>query len=351
MPFPPSHGDQITEPHVGDFVGNDVRRPHPLRLRCLLRIEEQQYLAEGDATEVLHSAESEVGDGHEIQLLAGVGDVVILGEMAQGEGADLQCEFRQVALADRVHDAQRHAVHVHRLGGLERADDEGHEIGGHFHGVVEGHQAPAVASGRFGNDGGVGDGVQVVRHDQGDAEHGLEVRLVEARKGAAGVGAFKLRGGDVVLFAVAVFEFGKVKSVQLVVEDALEAQHQAIIARRQGGAKPEPQAFLVCQQFCLRTAHVVAVGVFQGGGDDFQFGGVQPDGVGGLDYLKGDDDRAGKGRLLQVGLQGEIVTRRYDVAGQLVRIQVFGHAGDPFSDGCYTEGPYKVPSPSGEGVE
>ena len=244
---PPAHGNQVAEPHVGDFVGDDVRHAHPLGLRRLLRVEEQQHLAEGDATQVFHGPEGEIGNGDEVQLLAGVGDVVIRGKMTQGEGADLQREFRQVPLADGVHDAQRHAIHVHRLGGLERADDKGHEVGRHFHGVVEGHQPPAVARRRLRDDGSVGDGVQVVRHDEGDAENGLEIRLVEARKGAAGVGAFKLRGGDDVLVAVVVVEDGAVKAVQLVVEDALEAQHQAIAAGRQGGPKPEPQAFLVRQ--------------------------------------------------------------------------------------------------------
>ena len=118
--------------------------------------------------------------------------------------------------------------------------------------------------------------------------------------------------------------------MQLVVEDALEAQHQAIAAGRQGGAKPQPQPFLVCQQFRLGAAHVVAVGVLQGGGDDFEFGGVQPDGVGRFYHLEGDDDRTGEGGLLQVGLQGEVVTRRYGVAGQVVGIQVLGHESIPF---------------------
>ena len=104
---------------------------------AVVGVDEQQDLAEGDAAEVLHGAEGEVGDGDEVELVARVGDAVVVGEEAQAERADLEGEVGEVALAPRVHDPQRGAVDVDRLGDLERADDERHQVGRHRHGVGE----------------------------------------------------------------------------------------------------------------------------------------------------------------------------------------------------------------------
>ena len=66
------------------------------------RVDQQQRLAEGDAAEVLHRAEGEVGHGDEVELVARVGDAVVVGEEAQRERADLEGEGGEVALAGRV---------------------------------------------------------------------------------------------------------------------------------------------------------------------------------------------------------------------------------------------------------
>ena len=49
------------------------------------------------------------------------------------------------SLAGLVHDAQRHAADVDRVGDLELADDESDEIRGEEHRVGEPHAAAAVA--------------------------------------------------------------------------------------------------------------------------------------------------------------------------------------------------------------
>ena len=56
----------------------------------LVGVGQEQGLAERDAAEVLHGAEREVGDGDEVHRVAGVGDVEVVGEVAQGERADLE---------------------------------------------------------------------------------------------------------------------------------------------------------------------------------------------------------------------------------------------------------------------
>ena len=75
--------------------------------------------------------------------------------------------------------------------------------------------------------GPVGVRRQAVGNVEGDREHRFAVGLVEAGKGATGVGGLELGGGDGVGHAVVVGERRAVETVQLVVEDAgeLERDH------------------------------------------------------------------------------------------------------------------------------
>ena len=57
-------------------------------------VEQQRGLAERDAAQVLHGPEREVGDGDQVELVAGVGDAVPVGQEAQRELADLEGERR-----------------------------------------------------------------------------------------------------------------------------------------------------------------------------------------------------------------------------------------------------------------
>ena len=111
---PPAHRDEVAEPHVGQLVGDDVGDELLLALRRRRRVDEQQALAERDAAEVLHRPGGEVGQGEQVDLVAGVGDAVVVLEPAQGERADVEAEAGEVALAGHVDDAQRDAVDVDR---------------------------------------------------------------------------------------------------------------------------------------------------------------------------------------------------------------------------------------------
>ena len=48
------------------------------------RVDEQDRLAEGDAAQVLHGAEGEVGHGDQVELVARVDDAVVVGEERAG---------------------------------------------------------------------------------------------------------------------------------------------------------------------------------------------------------------------------------------------------------------------------
>ena len=153
--------------------------------------------------------------------------------------AHLEGESREMAFAQRVHDAERHAADVDRGGVLEGADHEGHQIGGHDHGGGEVDPPLAVRLDRLVEDRAVGVGGEAVIDHQGDLEGCLELRLVEAREGSSRVGGLHLRGGDDPLLTGSVGKGRAVEAVQLVVEDSGECDVQGGRSGGQGPAERE----------------------------------------------------------------------------------------------------------------
>ena len=80
-PVPPAHRHEIAKPHVRDLVLDDLGEALQLGPGGVVRIREQDCLAEGHAAEVLHRSRREIGDRDEVELLAGVGN----GEVARVE--------------------------------------------------------------------------------------------------------------------------------------------------------------------------------------------------------------------------------------------------------------------------
>ena len=101
------------------------------------RIYQQEHFAKGDGAQVLHGPGREIGQCQQVQLVARIGNVVVLGEVPQGECADVEGELREVGHARAVDHTQRHAIHVDWLGGFQLTHHETHQIGGHLHGVAE----------------------------------------------------------------------------------------------------------------------------------------------------------------------------------------------------------------------
>ncbi len=125
-------------------------------------------------------------------------------------------------------DADGHAVGFARRA-LEVADQEGHQIGGHFGRGGEFERVLASAgAGGVGNDGAVGDGRVACIHHQRNVISGLESWLVEAGEGAARVGGLELRDG-----VVAVVAFGEIEAAQLVVQNAGVTDGERGLARGQ----------------------------------------------------------------------------------------------------------------------
>ncbi len=161
---PPPHGHEVAEPHVCDLVPDDRRDALELVASRMGRIGQKRYLAERHAPQVLHGAECEVGDRDEVELVTRVGLIEVLGEEPQRMRARLEREAGQPRFARRVDNAERNAVHVHGLGGLERADDEGDDVGRHRDRVGELEATLAVGENCHGALGAVGDGEEVRLH-------------------------------------------------------------------------------------------------------------------------------------------------------------------------------------------
>ncbi len=301
---PPLHGDQIAEPHVGDLVADHVGHPLELHPGRLVRVHQENRLAEGHTPQVFHGTEGEVGYGHQIEFVGGVGDTEVLAEVAEGMGPDGEGERGQVALARAVDDPQRDAVDFERLGGLQRSDHEGDQIGRHHHGGGEPDPALPVRSGALLDHGAVGEGGEGVVDHQGDLEGGFELGFIETGEGTAGVGRLHLGGGDGVFGAGLVGEGGPVEPVELVVENAGEGQMQGGRALLEGLGESECGPLFVAVEIDGggdEGPAAVGIAVVELGEGDGQLGRVESDRGGRLHHRKVDLDVAAEGGCGEVG--------------------------------------------------
>ena len=199
---------------------------------------------------------------------------------------------------------------MRRRAELERADHERDQVRRHDHGLVEAHPPAAVAGGLLAVDGRVGQRGQILIHDQRDPEHRLELGLVPAGEGPAGVRGLELGDGDDVIDPVVGREGAAVEAVQVVVEDAGEAEVQPVA--RAGGQQGvefdrRPLRRLVELDPPLEDGPVRCL---EASGLDGQLGGVADQRSDRLDHLEGDDLLAVEARRGQIGRQLQLVVTR-----------------------------------------
>ena len=321
---PPAHRDEVTEPHVGQLVRNDVGDEHLLLHRGAGRVDEQQGFAERDAAEVFHRTGGEVGYGDEVDLRVRIGDAVVVDEVLQRELADVESEAGEMSLAGHVHDPQRHAVDVDRLGRLEPPDDERDEVRRHHHGVGEADTDPAVGQRRALDLRPVRHRHELGRHFECHAEAGLQVGLVPARERPPGVGGLHLSGGDHPLVAFGVGVAAPVETTQLVVEGSREraVQRGRPGGERLGECEVRPFGRLVEAHGGIDPA---PRGSGDGGRPDLELDGVDDQLRRGLEHLDRDVFVPGEASPFEVGGQGQPVAPGNRGTGQSIVMLVVGH--------------------------
>ena len=193
---PPAHGDEIAEPLVGDFVGDDKGDAF-FGFEAGVGGGEEEAFAVGDEAPVFHGAGLEVGEGDLVKLGEGVADLEFVDEEVEGADGDVASEGE---VGDRVVGGGVGGDFGLVLGGgrdgVEAADDKGEEVGAHGRGFVEGGADALVFELEAGDDGGVAKGAHERAVDEDEVELGLGLGLVDAGEDIAGIVAFKLGGDD-----------------------------------------------------------------------------------------------------------------------------------------------------------
>ena len=178
----PAHGHGVPEPEVGGLMGDEFR-PRELFRRGRRGVQEHPLVIEQDGAGVLHAAELEAGNDHEVILVEGTGDTGIVFQPVQGlenqrEDVVHLGRFRRIRLP--VIDAQGFAGTDAGLF-FPQAGRKGEEIGTQRPGFPESHPFPSL-DGLRGRFGPVGDGFPPGWKFQRQGKPPLEVRLVETRE-------------------------------------------------------------------------------------------------------------------------------------------------------------------------
>ena len=242
---PPLHRHEVAEPHVRHLVRDDFQYPLFRLRRGVLRVVQQRGLAVGDRAPVLHRTRGEVRHGDVVHLRQGIRDAEVVVHVAERGDAVLQREPAQLLLTARRPDPHERAVVRVALDARHVAHDEREQVGGHRGRTFE-RDGLASARGRpGGSDGHVGDGLQLLRHDQRDVERCLHLGFVPAGECAPGVRCLELRRRETTLNAVAAHIGAAVEAAQLVVQlpGEVEAQHHA--SRRERRRETQRHALLL----------------------------------------------------------------------------------------------------------
>ncbi len=185
----PAHGHQIPEPLVNQFVQNERRAGVPIGSGGLRREEDRLFPQVGCAG-VLHAPKRESRKQHLVVLVEREGGAEILDERADPGRRQVRDRWPLRAgpfqLGSANEEAQRHAVSLGSQGG-EVADGEREEIGAQRRALREGVPCPLGVQRLDADWSGVGDDLQAGRDRQTQPEAPLQVGLIEAGKGEAGI--------------------------------------------------------------------------------------------------------------------------------------------------------------------
>ena len=227
--IPPAHGDQVTEPHVGQFVCHNVSDKLLLVLGARFGVDEEQTLAECDAAEVLHRPGREIGERDKVHLLPGVSNSVVLLKPTKAECADIKTKSGQVTFAWHVDNAERGSVNIDCLGGFEPTDNERDQVGAHHHRVGKANGSSTSIDRAF-YFWSVGDCRQALGNIQRHPKYGLVLRFVPAWESTTAIGCLHLCGGDDLFVAVVIDVGAPIKTAEPVIQYTAEFDGQPGLA-------------------------------------------------------------------------------------------------------------------------
>ena len=330
-PVPPTHRDQVSEPHVRELVRDRLRDVEALREGRERIVHEQERLAVGHEPGVLHRALREVGDRGLVELRLGISDVVVVSEPVQREHPDVAREAREVLLPGAAGDPEWDAARVRRFGDDEPSDDHADQVGRHDHGVREPDPDPAVGERAPFDLRRVGQRGQPIGRDDRDAEGRLEVGLVPTRETHPGVGRLEVGSGDHVRGALVVVP-RSVEANHPVVERSAEPEAKDPLPRRGRLGEPHRHPFGPRVQDDLLQVDRGTVRGLERAVQDLELLRVEDDL--GHRFVHGHGDRfvAVERRRVERRLQGEVVPRwghapREAVGGLGIRRRLVIHAG------------------------
>jgi hypothetical protein len=179
----PPHSHQIAEPHVGRLMSDHAGAPQKLALRGG-GVEQETRSVIQDGAGVLHAAELEGGDQHQIEFPPRVRDRSVF--LQPGQGARVQVEDCVAIASDLcgVGFAMKHAEGASvAFGGLhlELTGCEGEQVGRQRHGFRESRDSAAVGCFTAGLRA-VGGCLPGGRKIKGERVTRLQAGLVEAGK-------------------------------------------------------------------------------------------------------------------------------------------------------------------------
>ena len=215
--LPPLHRDKIAEPHVGQFVVDDVGGPLQFRLACVGRVDDQQHLAERHAAEVFHRAERSRGwrSGRPCRRGRGL-------RSSRQTSRGLRRRHRGRTRCGRPDRGGGRHGWAHRPHGSVRWPPTGRRQRRRGRSTSPSSGRTECGDGHrrggLGDLARVGDGEMVGIDDQRCLEGRLVLGLVPTREATASVGRLELGGGDRVLGAVVGGVRRSIEAVKLIVE-------------------------------------------------------------------------------------------------------------------------------------
>lgn len=224
--IPEVHGDQVTEPLVGQLVLDGLGNTLLAGGTAGLLIQQHVHDTVGDQTPVLHGTSAEVGHGDHVHL--GQGELVIERLLVEGQSAGGQVQGEATVLNILIRgsiDTDGDAESL-RLDVVEVADNEGEQVSRHDRGGVELHSLLAAGNLGLTGDVHVAQTCHALVCHQGHGELGLQGGLVEAGEGAAGISRLHLGGGNVLGLTIGSLVGGAVETGHVVVELTSEGQLQ-----------------------------------------------------------------------------------------------------------------------------